>query len=459
VAQEPEDPSERVVRWRVPGGRGRLLGWRVEERETFAPGTDLAAVRLPSGAIIQLRDTDGGTVRALHARSGQRILDGDWALTVTRLFEPWRTGLHGVFGTPARSGPCVYAATRFGVLDARVAATGARRSARWPFLADGPLASSPVAAGGCILVGSRDGRLFAVDEVTAELAWQYPERPPDAGTPGGSFRRAPAVGDGVICVADDTTVHILDAATRQLRGRTAIPLGVHTAPVISGGRAYVIGGDSGLYAVDLRTGLPRQLGAGLQRVAPAATDAAVWACWADGTVRCLDSGSGQQRWLAPVVVPEEGRSRRAQLKNLAVTAPRPFVTGPVLAAGVAYVVTTGGLLSALGAADGQPRWTETRSAGAGEPTGLAVAGETIYVTVEDRVSGARTSDGAREWTARTDGDISAPPLADADAVYVTSARGYLYAIDSRGEQAEAVARRRRRFPLTGPGWPAAGGRA
>jgi len=74
--------TERPLRWRIPGDSAELLTWHISRGEQFFADQPLAQVRLPAGAIWELRaDADTGRVTELHAAPGATVYSGDWLAT------------------------------------------------------------------------------------------------------------------------------------------------------------------------------------------------------------------------------------------------------------------------------------------------------------------------------------------------------------------------------------------
>ena len=116
---------------------------------------------------------------------------------------------------------------------------------------------------------------------------------------------------------------------------------------------------------------------------------------------------------------------------------------PVVADGVAYVGTTGGVLNAIDARDGRVRWA--RGLGCAIHGAVAIDGDAIHVACEDAVHRLARDDGAVVWRYATgaaaprvlphpdvfDWDWHGPrPLIADGVVYVGSGDGGFHAIDA-----------------------------
>ena len=72
VAEHPKWRLEHLS-WPVPGGRGRLVRWSVDEGEPYARGAVVAQVRTPDDLVFDLTAPSGGTLLAPLARVGEIV--------------------------------------------------------------------------------------------------------------------------------------------------------------------------------------------------------------------------------------------------------------------------------------------------------------------------------------------------------------------------------------------------
>jgi molecular chaperone DnaK len=86
VAMDRETP----LRWDVPGGVAGELRWLAPAGARFGATEPLAVVRLPDGALWELRSGRAGTLIRIHAQDGARIASGDWLVTVELDVRPFR---------------------------------------------------------------------------------------------------------------------------------------------------------------------------------------------------------------------------------------------------------------------------------------------------------------------------------------------------------------------------------
>jgi len=210
------------------------------------------------------------------------------------------------------------------------------------------------------------------------------------------------------------------------------------APVIAGGKIYVLDADSTVHAfstsggsqawrVELRPKATRDnsaIGGGI-----AVFDGRVFATTGYGETVALDAASGKELW------------RKA--------AGAPFSGAPTAAGGRVYAVTNDSELVAMGAGDGQILWTHQAIA---EPARIlaasspAVVGDTVVSPFPSgEVVALLTANGRRLWVdslSRTGrltslsaiNDIAGRPVVADGVVYSVSHSGVFAAIDQRSGQ-------------------------
>ena len=86
VATDRETP----LRWDLPGGEADQLRWMLHTGSRFSAADPLAVVRLPDGALWELRSGRAGTLIRTHVPDGARIASGDWLATVELDVRPFR---------------------------------------------------------------------------------------------------------------------------------------------------------------------------------------------------------------------------------------------------------------------------------------------------------------------------------------------------------------------------------
>ena len=79
-----------LLRWDLPGGEADQLRWMLHTGSRFSAADPLAVVRLPDGALWELRSGRAGTLIRTHVPDGARIASGDWLATVELDVRPFR---------------------------------------------------------------------------------------------------------------------------------------------------------------------------------------------------------------------------------------------------------------------------------------------------------------------------------------------------------------------------------
>jgi hypothetical protein len=131
----------------------------------------------------------------------------------------------------------VYVGSRDGKVYALNAATGAFI---WSYTTGGFVESSPAVSGGIVYVGSNDHNVYALNAATGAFVWSY--------TTGDIVYSSPAVSGGIVYVGSDgKNVYALDAATGALVWSYATTV-VESSPAVSGGIVYVSTDDDNVYA-------------------------------------------------------------------------------------------------------------------------------------------------------------------------------------------------------------------
>ena len=326
-----------------------------------------------------------------------------------------------VHSSPAVAGGTVYVGSRDGRLYALDAATGAKR---WEYRTESWVESSPAVVNGSVYFGSQDGKLRALDAETGALRWQFQA---DYG-----IRSAPAVAGGLVYFGVEDTLYAVDTETGERRWTTTIP-GRAGTPVVANGIVYA----GAVSAVDARRGWRRMHFKTWHRVASsvAVVDRTVYAVTANGTVIAIDGTA--RNW------PLEHRLRPYLLQLYAMGLwPRPRLqsgslwalrlgqdshTSPVVANGVMYVGTDEALV-AVDLVTRDPLWEF--AAGDSFRSSPALLGDTLYLGNHDgTIYAVDAGTGKQRWQVRTAGKISSAPAVAGGVVYVGSHDGNVYAIE------------------------------
>jgi len=379
-------PPETNAEWAQPGGSASKIGghlvlaanpsqaWQAKIGKGSSATARLNAAPVVGGGKVFTIDI-AGEVRAFDAGTGRVA----WQNSV-RL--PKRNSRPAFGGGVSYGDGRVYVATGYGVAAAMDAATG---KILWERALVQPLRGAPSVAGTRVFFLSQDNQLHALDGATGELNW----------TVAGTVEVACILGTGSPAISQDTVVVGFCSgelnALRAETGRTvwqdqlartgrstamAALADIDGSPVIDRGRVFAIGHGGRMVALELATG---------QR-AWERNFAGEWTPWAageflyivtvEGEVLCVTRAEGKVRWITkldqyrkpkkkqnpiqwagPVLAGEQlwlaGSNRELvaidpyEGKRLAtIRLKAPAYLPPVVAGGMAYVLTDDGTLTA-----------------------------------------------------------------------------------------------------------------
>ncbi len=299
----------------------------------------------------------------------------------------------------------------------------------WRIRTGGKVRSTPVVAGGVVLFGSEDGRLYAADVATGAVRW--------TAELGGPVTSSPAVtGDTVLVVAADGRLQALDLATGTAKWATAAGPRVpyvqnagdprswdfyDSSPVISGDTAIYGGGDGKVHAVDIATGRERWSFAtgGAVRATPAVAGGLVAAGGMDGVLYALDASTGALRWKFDT----EGNSYfpRGEVQS-----------SPAIADGTVVFGARDGFLYAVDAATGTEKWRSDHK-GSWVITSPAVTGDVVIAGSSDGelVQAVDLATGTERWRYDTRARVFSSPAVAGGLAYVGTWDGTLLGIDLR----------------------------
>ena len=345
------------------------------------------------------------------------------------------------------------------------AGSAPRGTVKWTFPTGGAVHSSPAVVDGTVYVGSRDGRLYALDAATGAKRWEYPT--------GSWVESSPAVVDGSVYFgSQDGMLRALDAASGTLRWEVDAEFGVDSSPAVAGGSVY-FGADRNLFAVDAASG-ERRWGLDIGRLvgSPVVANGIVYV----GSLQAFDARRGWRRlrfrtygWVASNVAVADttvyavntagraiaiaGRARNTPLEHhvkqytIQLWAmglwPRPkpqsgslwalrldqdgAFTSPVVAHGTMYVAGERGL-AAVDLAAREVHWTSP--AGSAFRSSPALAADTLYLGNNDgSVYAVDAVTGTERWRVPTGGRVTGSPAVVDGVLYVGSHDGHVYAIE------------------------------
>ena len=310
----------------------------------------------------------------------------------------------GVHSSPAVAGGLVLVGADDQKVYALEAKTGAKR---WEFKAGGiHVRSSPAVADGMVFVGSDDERLYALDAATGAKRWEFKT--------GGDVHSSPAVADGLVLVgSDDNKLYALDAATGVKQWEFDAGNWIYCAPVVSAGLVLVTA-EEHLYAVEVTTGRKRwEFETGFfmtvnmwLRSSPAVTREAVFVGSVDKKVYALDIAWGGKCW--------EFKTQGG------------VYSSPVIDHLLVLIGSDDGRVYALRAATGAKQWEfltdgKVRSS-------PAVAGNLVFVGSEDaKIYALDVTTGTKRWEHKTEGKVYSSPAVAEGVMFVGSGDGRVYA--------------------------------
>jgi outer membrane protein assembly factor BamB len=279
----------------------------------------------------------------------------------------------------------------------------------WRYRTDGPVLSSPIVAGGRVIVGSNDNRVHCVDAATGDGIWTFPtdddvEAPPLA------------VDDRIVVGSADGKLYAIDSRSGkgvwEYETGDRILGGANFYRPPSGPLRILVGSyDRRLHCVDATTGRP------LWNVptddyingSPAVLNDTVVFGGCDGRVHVVDAMTGRTRRSVPL-------------------GDTTHVPGSVaVGAGVAYVAHVDDRVSAVSIAQGKVIWN-FRAADAFFASPALTRGR-VLAGGRDRILHAldkETGDEVWSFTGRSAFDSS--PVIAGDRVVVGSSDGRVYAI-------------------------------
>ncbi len=284
--------------------------------------------------------------------------------------EAQKRDLKGIYAAPVVSEGVAYIGAWDGNVYALDTATG---NCLWDFETNAPIIGGLALAGGRLFAASTDGNLYAIDPVTGSE---------EGRVRAGDVWSRPAVGDGVLYVADvGGKLRAFDAATlaEVWDEPFSASAGFLTDPIVLNGTIVLGGIGETLYGVDAATGDEKWSFSGATNWfwgRPMANGDVVYATSLDSRVFAIDAATGDRLWqfdaLSPIragavvagdvviaadksgnvygIDPESGN----QAWNGPTEIDKKVLADPyVLADGSVLIVTTGGDTFTVSPADGR----------------------------------------------------------------------------------------------------------
>lgn len=325
------------------------------------------------------------------------------------------------------------------------AATVPQGTIKWTFQTGAAIQSSVAVANGTIYVGSRDGKLYAIDEQTGAQRWAYQT--------GSWVESSPTVVDGVVYFgSNDGNFYAVDANTGQLRWAFGTTYPVTSSAAVAGGRVYFGSDNYYVYALDAKTGKRLWQFDAKSPVAasPVVANGLVYVGTGSEWVYTLNAVTGQPR---------------LHFRAYQSTYGSPAILGTT----ALFANFDGFLIGVDGSArnwpweyDLKPYWIQiwafgipfpappkqsgllwSMSMGHQSSSSTVVSGNTVYVAVDDGIVSIDLTTRKKIAAFETDGAVRGTPVVVGTTVITGSEDGHVYAVDmdkgAKGEQLWDVA--------------------
>jgi len=346
TAPRTTDPGESVATYRGdaartgsmpgPGPSGTpAVAW------TFKAGAPIGSSPAVVDGIVYLLGNDG----VVHA------------LTLGTGAEHWQAELGAdASGSPLVAAGLVIVGDSKGIVHALAATDG---KPRWTLSTDGPIGGAAAADGDVAIVATKTGTAYAIDVPSGATRW--------TAALGGSVGSSVAIADGTVYVGAGPNLVALSLGDGKIRWKREVSkVGRVGTPTAAGEIVYAStgldGGDRAVYgvvALDATTGMQRwRFVSPTQAVVytPAVVDGRAYIVGEDRRVTALDAAKGTVIWATATEQVDEAV--------------------PAVADGLVFVAGNGGALNALDSSTGAIRWTVAYR---GVPYGPTVVGGYVLV--------------------------------------------------------------------------------
>jgi eukaryotic-like serine/threonine-protein kinase len=319
-----------------PGPSGRpVVDW------TFDAGAPIGSSPAVLDGIVYLLSNDG----VVHA------------LALTTGAELWRASLGAeAAGSPLVTAGLVIVGDSKRVVHALSAGDG---SARWTVPTDGPIAGAAAATSDIAVVATTTGSAYAIEIPGGTVRWKT--------AVGGAVGSSVAIGDGLVYLGAGPNLVALALADGRIRWKQSVSaVGRIGTPTAADGLVFAAtgldGGDASVYgvaAIDAATGASRWRFVSPSKAVvytPAVVSGRAYIVGEDRRVTALDAATGTTIW-----------STTTEQVDEAVAA---------VVDGIVYVAGNGGAMNALDATTGAIRWSVAYR---GIPYGPTVVGGYVLV--------------------------------------------------------------------------------
>ena len=276
----------------------------------------------------------------------------------------------------------------------------------WNFTTGDVVESSPTIYEGKVYIGSDDDHLYCLNLTTGEQIWNY--------TTGGDVKSCPAVYQGMVYFGSmDNHTYCLNATTGEQIWNFTTGGGIEGSPAIYAGKVYIGSLDHKLYCLDATTGNHvwnfTTVGEGEIRATPLIYQGRVIIGSDDGTLYALDASTG------------------AMVGGY--TFAYPIKSTPAIREASIIISVPDGRVYCMSSDAKTVIWSSDIMVTYSSP---AVAGGYIYVGSENgNIYCLSADNGSVIWSYPTGGPIRSSPAVADGKVFVGSGDGKIYAIGGR----------------------------
>jgi outer membrane protein assembly factor BamB len=242
---------------------------------------------------------------------------------------------------------------------------------------DGRILTTPVIAGGRIFAIDAIAEISAFDAENGKLLWRIDPRLEGGEEDGFGGGLAYAAGSLFVSTGFGHVL-ALDPSNGAERWRQDIGIPMRAAPVVAGGRIFVVTYDNQLWALSATDGAVQWSNAGIAETAgllgaatPAVDNDIVIAPYSSGELLALRVENGRTMWSDSLGAQRPGAGSLAALNDINGS--------PVIDRGVVYAISHGGRLVAIDVRTGSRVWEKDIS-GLNTPW---IAGEYLFVVTVD----------------------------------------------------------------------------
>jgi 4-amino-4-deoxy-L-arabinose transferase-like glycosyltransferase/outer membrane protein assembly factor BamB len=273
----------------------------------------------------------------------------------------------------------------------------------WAFKTWKAVKSSPAVANGCLLIGSRDWRIYCLDSSNGRQIWNYSTR--------NEVNSSPAIYNGSVYVgSDDGYVYRVDLATGTLVWKSEIGGLVQSSPAIVEDKVYIGSGLHDVFCLNASDGTEIRRYTTLSRVrsSPAVVDGVVYVAADDFHVYAFNASSGSEIW-------------RVHTGSV--------FSSPCIYEGSVYIGSNDGYVCCLNASTGAKIWAY--QTGGSVFSSAAVAYGRVYIGSDDNnVYCLNISSGDKIWESQTGYWVRSSPAVADGKVYVGSEDFNIYCLDA-----------------------------